>query len=67
MRILLGPILIAMDAAPENVWWGVGLTIILLPAIALVTFRPSLWTAAVSFLALLAWVFLGFVGNGIGC
>ena len=67
MRILLGPLLFAMDVAPANIWAGVALTIILLPAIALVAFRPRLWTAGVSILALLAWVFLGIVGEGIGC
>ena len=67
MRILLGPLLFAMDVAPTNVWTGVSLTIVLLPAIALVAFRPRLWTAAVAILALLAWVFLGIVGDGIGC
>ena len=67
MRILLGPLLFAMDVAPANVWTGIVLTLILLPAIALVAFRPRVWTAAVSILALLAWVFLGIIGDGIGC
>jgi hypothetical protein len=67
MRIFLGPLLFAMDVAPTNVWTGVALTIVLLPAIALVAFRPRVWTAAVSILALLAWVFLGIIGDGIGC
>ena len=67
MHILLGPLLMAMDVAPENVCTGVVLTIILLPAMALVAFRPRAWTAAVSFVAFLAWMFLGVIGAGIGC
>ena len=67
MRILLGPLLFAMDVAPVNIWTGIVLTIVLLPTIALVAFRPRPWTVAVSFLALLVWAFLGLIGDGIGC
>ena len=67
MRILLGPLLLAMDVAPVNIWSGFALTIILIPAVALVAFRPRVWTTAVSIFALLAWVFFGIIGDGIGC
>ena len=66
MRILLGPILWTMDVAPVNVWWGVALTVILLPAIVLVAFRRRAWTAAVSLFASIAWLILGIIGDGIG-
>ena len=66
MRIFLGPILFIMDVAPANVWWGIALTVILLPAMTLFAFRRRAWTAALSLLALIAWVILGIVGDGIG-
>jgi hypothetical protein len=65
MRVLLGPILFVMDVAPANVWSGIALTILLIPAMALVAFRPRVWTAAVSIAALTAWLILGIVGDGI--
>jgi hypothetical protein len=65
MRILLGPILFVLDVAPENVWWGVALTILLVPAIVLFAFRRRVWTAVVSIMALAAWLILGVVGGGI--
>ena len=66
MSILLGPILFIMDAAPANVWSGLALTIILLPAMALFAVRPKAWTAALSLVALIVWVILGVIGDGIG-
>lgn len=67
MRIFLGPLLFAMDVAPVNIWTGIVLTVVLLPAIALVAFRPRPWTAIVSILAVLVWTFLGIIAKGIGC
>ena len=66
MRILLGPILFVTDVAPGNVWWGIVLTIFLLPAIALFAFRRRVWSAMVSILALIAWLVPGIVGDGLG-
>jgi hypothetical protein len=67
MHILLGPMLFAMDVNPVNVMWGVGLTAILVPAIAPVALRPSAQNAMISALALVAWLVLGIIGTGIGC
>ena len=65
MRILLGPILFIMDVAPANVLWGVALTVLLLPAITLFAWKRRPWAAVVSIVALMIWVFLGIVGDGI--
>ena len=67
MRVLLGPILFAMDVAPANIGWGIALTVILVPTIALVAVRPRRWTALASGLALLTWLLLGIIGEGIDC
>jgi hypothetical protein len=65
MRILLGPILFVMDVAPQNKWAGIALLILLLPSMALVLFHRRIWTAVVSTLAFLLWIFFGIIGRGI--
>jgi hypothetical protein len=67
MRILLGPILLIVDGAPENQASGVGLCLLLLPCLAAVIVRPRWWSALLSLLAAVAWVFIGLVGDGIDC
>ena len=61
---LLGPLWI--------VWYnhdasGVVLAAILTPCMFAFAFKPHPVSFVVSMLGLLAWMFLGFVGEGIGC
>ena len=67
MRVLLGPILFALDVVPENQVAGIGLCLALIPCLLSVIIRPRLWSLALSVLAGMAWLFLGVVGLGIGC
>jgi len=67
MRILLGPILFVLDGAPLNVWTRMVLSCILVPAMFLVACRLRWWSALISVLAALAWLFLGILGEGINC
>jgi hypothetical protein len=69
MRVLPGPILMIFDVSPENQVAGIGLTILLI-AIALIALtgtRRGASPALVVILAVLAWLFLGIIGDGIGC
>jgi len=67
LNILLGPILIAIDSAPENMREGVALCVVLIPAMACVLFSRRKWCVSVSVTALLLWLFFGIIGLGIGC
>jgi hypothetical protein len=67
MRALLGPILFVLDVAPENQAWGIGLCLLLVLCFAIGVARPRRWSVALAVLAGLAWLFLGIIGDGIGC
>lgn len=65
--VLLGPLYLVLDVAPGNVQAGVLFTALLLPCIFAVFLKPHPVTVVLSLLALLAWMFLGVVGQGISC
>jgi hypothetical protein len=67
MRILLGPILLLLDVAPENQEAGVALCLLLIPCLAAVIVRPRWWSALLSLFASVTWMFIGLVADGINC
>ncbi len=62
-----GPLYFVRDVAPENKIQGLILCAILLPCIAAFPMKRNAITAAISLLAILFWLFLGVIGEGIGC
>jgi hypothetical protein len=62
---LLGPLGLIWYGGPDPC--SLALCAALLTAIFASPFRPSVVTAVVSFLGLLAWIFFGNVALGIGC
>jgi hypothetical protein len=67
MRVLLGPILLALDVSPVNQAWGIGLCLVLIPGMLIGLLRPRWWSALVSAMAALVWIFFGVIGEGINC
>lgn len=62
---LFGPFHFVTDAAPPNVTFGVLLCIGLIPLIFAFVVKPQFFTAILSLIGLLLWLFFGLVGAGI--
>jgi hypothetical protein len=67
MRVLLGPILFIMDASPTNVRDGIIMTTVLVLVIGLGLWGRRWWSLLIAAAAALLWLFLGIIGDGIGC
>ncbi len=67
MRMLMGPILFAMDVSPINRITGIVLCLVLVPGMLVGILRPRWWSVPLSGLAALAWLFCGIIGQGIDC
>jgi hypothetical protein len=65
MEFLYGPLTFVFDVAPANQAWGVVATILLAGCIAAWPVKPRVWTAVISFLGILAWLFFDVIGVGI--
>jgi hypothetical protein len=65
--VLLGPILLVLDASPRNQAEGAALCLLLVPCLVIGVVRPRRWSVALAILAALAWLFIGFIAMGIDC
>jgi hypothetical protein len=62
---LWDPLYFAFDGAIANQVTGVVFTLVLAPCMASWLLWPQKWTALLSILAMLAWIFVGIIGSGI--
>ena|SRR6266851_4179501 len=64
---LFGPLHCATDVAPENVRFGIFLSIVLVPMMFAYLVKPHWTTAVLSLIGILSWLFLGVICEGISC
>jgi hypothetical protein len=63
----MGPIVLILHDEPEFQAQGIGLALLLAPCILTAIVRPRPWSILIGVFAVLAWLFIGLIAQGINC
>lgn len=66
LGFVLGPIYFIRDVSPENQITGLLLFLVLVPLLLLPLVKRNQITISISIVALILWLLLGVIGEGIG-